>query len=100
MTQTRRPSDPPPRTAKDRWKDLRTKTDLEPIKWSSCDPRALQAAIVSATEDGAALLFSKTSDGGALALQVLSGTARYKYYAADTEDLDDLLRAMTTDENG
>jgi hypothetical protein len=99
MAQTRRTSDPPARKEASKWGRVGPTKDRDPIHWSSCDARVLQAAIVAATEDGAAVLLSKTSDGGALALQILSGSARYKYYASNTVELDDLLREMTATAN-
>lgn len=86
-----------PRTKLDRWGSMKWKGSQEPISWSCAEPRVLQDAIVGATEDGAAVLLSKTSDGGALALQILSGSERYKYYLADSVEVDDLLRMMAPD---
>lgn len=87
-------------TPPSKWGSMRWKDAGDPISWRSADARALQDAIVAVTEDGAAVLFSKTSDGGALALQILAGTERYKYYLADSIEIDDLLREMGTNRNG
>lgn len=51
------------------------------ISWEEVDGRAIKAALVAATEDGCALIFSKTSDGGALSLTILAGATRNKLYA-------------------
>lgn len=51
------------------------------VSWEEVDGRLIKAALVAATEDGCALIFSKTSDGGALSLTVLAGHDRNKLYA-------------------
>lgn len=92
---TTRNSDPKPRSGGSKWGQVGKARNTDPISWSSCDARVLQAAVAAVTEDGAALLFSKTSDGGALALQILDGTSKYKHYLADSVALDDLLRELS-----
>lgn len=79
-----------------KWDSMKWKQSQDPISWRSADSRVLLDAVVAATEDGAAVLFSKTSDGGALALQILAGSERYKYYLADSVEVDELLRMMAT----
>lgn len=99
MTSAPKPVGKFPSKSGDKWGQVGPSDKTDPISWRSCLAQTLQDAIVAATEDGAAVLLSKTSDGGALALQILSGAARYKYYAADSVALDDLLREMTMTAN-
>lgn len=84
----------PTQPQRSKWGAMKWKESQDPISWSCADARCLQAAIAAVTEDGAAVLFSKTSDGGALALQIMAGPERYKYYLADSTEVDDLLREM------
>jgi hypothetical protein len=67
-----------------------------PITWEDVDGRLIKAALVAATEDGAALIFSKTSDGGALSITVLAGAARDKLYAKSVEAAEATLREIAT----
>jgi hypothetical protein len=66
------------------------------LSWADCGPEDLVAAVAHVTEDGAAVLLSKTSDGGALMVQVLVGVGdRPKFYAASMMELNELLEALT-----
>lgn len=63
--------------------------------WLDADPQCLLDAVASVVADGAALLLSKTSDGGALVIQVWTGTQRHKLYPATSTELNmalDLIR--------
>lgn len=48
------------------------------VSWEEVDGRLIKAAIVSASEDGCALILGKTSDGGALSLTLLGPGAPVK----------------------
>ena len=65
-----------------------------PITWEEVDGRLIKAALVASTEDGCALIFSKTSDGGALSLTILAGTDRHKKYAKSVELAESLLHEV------
>lgn len=52
--------------------------------------RALDRVI----EHGDAVVIGRTSDGGSIAFTFLSGKARYKAYAASSEELDEILDAI------
>ena len=41
------------------------------VSWDEVDGRLVKAAICAATDDGCALIFGKTSDGGALSFTLL-----------------------------
>jgi hypothetical protein len=41
------------------------------VSWEEVDGRLIKAAIVATSEDGCALIFGKTSDGGALSFTLL-----------------------------
>lgn len=78
----------------DKWGKLGAYSDKGSLTWEEADQGILKAAIVSATEDGAALLLSKTSDGGALAIHVLHGTSRSKLYPASAQELKEALQLI------
>lgn len=65
------------------------------LTWWDAPAEELRDAIASATEDGAAVLLSKTSDGGALHIQIWSGVDRPKFYAPDMATLNALLELLT-----
>lgn len=65
------------------------------LSWADVGPEELQDAIAHVTEDGAALLFSKTSDGGALMIQALNGAGnKPKFYAVSLGEAHALLEML------
>lgn len=77
-----------------KWGTVSALTEKGSVSWEDADAALLKAALVSATEDGAALLLSKTSDGGALAIHVLHGTSRSKLYPASAQELKEALQLI------
>lgn len=73
---------------------LNTQEKEDACSWQWADSEELLDAVVSATEDGAALLLSKTSDGGALCIQVWAGTDRFKLYPASSEEVSIVLATI------
>jgi hypothetical protein len=57
------------------------------ISWSSGPTESMRDAIARITDNGAAVLFSRTTDGGALVLQVLAGTDKSKEYITEPGDI-------------
>lgn len=85
-------------TIESRWAKLKAQaTDTPGCSWDWAPSELLADAIVSVTGDGAALLLSKTSDGGALSLTILDGTHRLKWYPASEPELRDILEMLRTD---
>lgn len=64
------------------------------LTWEDANPELLRAALAAATEDGAGLLLSKTSDGGALSIYVLTNGATHKLYPATAEELSEALQLI------
>lgn len=62
--------------------------------WEDASADLLKGAVVSATQDGAAVLFSRTSDGGALSLQVLQDKETHKLYPATVEEIREALQLI------
>lgn len=50
------------------------------ISWHDIDSDIIASLITTVTDAGAAIMLSKTSDGGALALTVLDGESKVKEY--------------------
>lgn len=57
------------------------------ISWSGGPADSMRAAIGAITDNGAAVLFSRTTDGGALSIQVLAGSERSKEYITEVGDI-------------
>lgn len=53
---------------------------LAAISWSDIDSDIVSSLVVAVTAAGAAVMLSKTSDGGALAITVLDGDSKLKEY--------------------
>lgn len=81
--------------AANKWAAAMLDTRKGCLSWADCGAEDLLAAVAHVTEDGAALLLSKTSDGGALMVQVLVGVGdKPKFYAASMQELNELLEAL------
>lgn len=80
--------------ASDKWSTNLTLSSRGKVTWMDADPQMLLAAVAAVTEDGAALLFSRTSDGGALALTVLVDGAAHKLYPASVAELREALQLL------
>lgn len=64
------------------------------IAWSDIDPNLVRRAIYSCTIQGGALLFSRTSDGGALSLTVMYSDQKVKEYASSKESCEEILLSL------
>jgi hypothetical protein len=66
----------------------------EPLSWSAVDAAAIVDAIVAVTDVGDALMFSKTTQGAAYSITVMSGGKSAKVWPADPESATDILRSI------
>lgn len=57
------------------------------ISWSSGPTETMRDFVGRITDNGAAVLFSRTTDGGALVLQVLAGNEKSKEYITEPGDI-------------
>jgi hypothetical protein len=73
---------------------LRTTKAQGDISWTNVDGPTIKRCIVAVTSTGDAITFGRTSDGGALAVTVLSGQERHKLYAAEVDEAEDMLRSI------
>lgn len=62
------------------------------IAWAEVDGPSIKSAIDSVTRDGCAIVFSRTSDGGALVLTLLDGPTRLKEYPTSPQEAAVLLQ--------
>lgn len=67
------------------------KSKHKTISWSGGPPESLRDAIGAITDNGAAVLFSRTPDGGALVFKVFAGTDTTKEYVTELGDIIALL---------
>lgn len=65
-----------------------------PVSYSGIDGDLLRDTIQAVTNDGDALLFGRTSDGGALSVQVLSGGTATRFYPSDVSELYEVLEGL------
>lgn len=61
------------------------------VTWGDVDPKTLVNVIESATEDGALISFSKTSDGGAIRMFIKLDRESANFYASTTNEMDEQL---------
>ena len=59
------------------------------------DAESVRDAVYNVTAAGDMISFTLTSDGGAICVSVTSKGERHKAYASTTEDLEDLLTALS-----
>lgn len=62
--------------------------------WEDADQETIWRAIQEVTNNGDALMFSKTRDEGAVVLTVLSGDDRIRQYATGADEIAELLRIV------
>lgn len=78
----------------DRYAQLRNGKPSDAPTFTACTEGSIAAALDSVLREGDAIMFSRTSDGGALCVCVLTATDRLKRYAAHQAELDALLTAL------
>lgn len=61
------------------------------LRWADVDAQAIRDAIDAVTAAGDACLFSLSSDGGVLVLQVFAGADKPKFYAKDATQAEVIL---------
>jgi hypothetical protein len=77
-----------------KWSKYQPKSQNGELDWSKVDEAAILIALSNVTKEGAALLFGKTRDGGALVLTVCDGDERLKLYATTHEEMGVHLREV------
>lgn len=64
------------------------------LTWNDCPEEELRDMVANVTEDGAAILLAKTSDGGALVVRCIVDKESVPFYAPDMAALNLLLREV------
>jgi len=62
--------------------------------WLAVDPAILQRCVAAVTASGGAIMFGRTSDGGAFSLVVLRGNEKIKEYPHTAEACHEMLDAI------
>jgi len=65
---------------------LKRHRDVFQRRWSTIDAKLIHYAIDAITNEGAAVLFTRTRDGGSLVIQVLSGEDKFKEYIGEPHE--------------
>lgn len=76
---------------------IRRRSNLRPvldIYWSAIEATSLRGAIDGVTRQGAAIMFGRTSDGGALSVCILDGDTKIKEYPHTAEEAQAVLAAI------
>lgn len=68
----------------------------EPVTLANVDADGLKAAIAAWTDQGHAITFGRTSDGGAISVSLLAGGQRKSQYFPDIAALEDFLALVAT----
>lgn len=64
------------------------------VSYGGIDGNVLRECVELVTAHGDAILFGRTTDGGALSIQVLSGGEAAKFYVTDVSELFELLEGL------
>lgn len=64
------------------------------VSYGQIDGNTLRECVARVTERGDAILFGRTSDGGALSIQVLTGGKAEKFYVSDASELMELVTGI------
>lgn len=63
---------------------------VDSITWGQCDSSAILAMLDLCTKYGSAIMFGRTSDGGALSLCILDGDKKIKEYPRSDEAVQEI----------
>lgn len=75
-----------------KYQKMKDKAKGQGVSWADASQQDLMAVIVAVTADGAAVLFSRTSDGGALVVRVLVDKESIPYYPSSASEIHDALK--------
>jgi hypothetical protein len=77
-----------------KWTKYKPNAGKDKPSWAKVDEAGILVAIARVTEEGAALLFGVTRDGGALVLTICDGDERLKLYGTSTDEMGVHLREV------
>ncbi len=64
------------------------------VSYGQIEGATLRECVTRVTERGDAILFGRTSDGGALSIQILTGGKAEKFYVSDASELMELITGI------
>lgn len=64
------------------------------VSYGGSDPKLLHLVIAAVVDNGDALVFGRTRDGGAVVLTILSGDEKHKFYSTNNGELNDNLNLI------
>jgi len=76
---------------------LRRRSNLRPVLtvyWSSIEATSIRGALDAVTRAGGAIMFGRTSDGGALSICILDRDQKIKEYPHTSEEAEEVLAAI------
>lgn len=76
---------------------LQRRSNLRPvieIHWSDIDATSIRGALDAVTRMGGAIMFGRTSDGGALSICILDGDSKIKEYPHTVEEAEAVMSAI------
>jgi len=82
---------------------LRRRSNLRPvldIYWSDVESSAIRGAIDAVSRSGGAIMFGRTSDGGALSVCILDGDTKIKEYPHTAAEAEETLKAILDEYSG
>jgi len=77
-----------------RWSEYNPHKNGSGPRWENVDEAAILVCITNVTNEGAALLFGKTRDGGSLVLTLCAGELRKRFYATTPDEMGVHLREL------
>lgn len=83
------------RAEANKWEQLGLFQEGPKLTWGDVGDEELRDMVDSVVAEGSALLLARTSDGGALVIQVLSGQGRHKLYPATVAELHEAVAKVT-----
>jgi hypothetical protein len=73
---------------------LNGKSSDRSLSYSQVSGSLLSECVARVTDRGDAVLFGRTTDGGALSVHILAGGAATKFYVTDASELMELLQGL------
>jgi hypothetical protein len=85
---------PPERHASERWSTANPATPHEDLRCATQEGSLVSDAIDAVLDSGAAMVLSRTSQGGALCIRILEGQTNTPLYAGTPTELRSLLTGL------
>lgn len=88
-------SKPVKKTLEERFgKPIESASNSWRVSFSESEPRLLHLVVAVVIDNGDAMVFGRTRDGGATVITILSGEQKHKFYSTTKSELDDNLNLI------